>query len=162
MLCRQSPYCTGWQVPHEAGSSEASRGEKRSGAVPCGASGWRQWRCTNSRVSSRAIAGAASIARASAPATGETQDVTPTPYQHAAPRPHVGVSHATVQVVTTTMIRPTVVGWKAHTALRASRGVARVVSPLTASLYLEAGGAIIWLGERGGHCHPRALLGPVD
>lgn len=62
----------------------------------------------------------------------------------------------------TTVLRPAAVGWKAHAALRTAGGVARVIAPLTASVYLEAGGEIVWLGERGAFLHPRALLAAGD
>src|SRR5262249_35913705 len=47
-LVRQSAYCAGWHVPHDSGRSDASSAEKRAGAGPCGASGARQCRRTNS------------------------------------------------------------------------------------------------------------------
>lgn len=54
-------------------------------------------------------------------------------------------------------IRPVAVGWKAHAALRMAGGVARVLAPLTASIYLDAGGEIVWLGRRDSLRHPRAM-----
>jgi len=42
VLVRQSVNCTGWQVPHDSGASDASSGEKRAGGGPCAASGTRQ------------------------------------------------------------------------------------------------------------------------
>jgi hypothetical protein len=61
-----------------------------------------------------------------------------------------------------TVIRPGGAGWKAHAALRASGGTAHVVAPLADSLYLEAGGEILWLGGRGSLRHPRAVLAAGD
>jgi len=58
-------------------------------------------------------------------------------------------------------VHVTAIGWLAHTALTRSRGVARVVAPLSESLYLDAAGDLIWLGGPGAALHPRAVIGPL-
>jgi hypothetical protein len=55
-------------------------------------------------------------------------------------------------------IRLAAVGWKADAALRATGGTARALAPLTGSIYLYAGGTIVWLGRSDGLRHPRAML----
>ncbi|HBH00486.1 MAG TPA: hypothetical protein DDZ42_00995 [Candidatus Rokubacteria bacterium] len=56
------------------------------------------------------------------------------------------------------MIRARAVGWKAWAALEATDGAARVLAPLTASIYLEADDELVWLGPVGADLHPRAVL----
>src|SRR5260370_37339021 len=55
-------------------------------------------------------------------------------------------------------------GWKAGAALDAGGGGARVLAPLSASIYLTAGAEILWLGAAGATPHPRAILcaDPLD
>lgn len=60
--------------------------------------------------------------------------------------------------MTIVLVRPVAVGWKAHAALRMAGGVARVIAPLTASIFLDAGGEIVWLGRPDSLRHPRAML----
>jgi len=50
------------------------------------------------------------------------------------------------------------IGWKAQDALAATRGRARVLAPLSTSLYLTAADQVIWLGHPGGVLHPRTML----
>src|SRR5436309_14200752 len=49
-------------------------------------------------------------------------------------------------------------GWKAHAALLLTGGTARVVTALTESVYLDAGGTLVWLGRADATRHPRAML----
>lgn len=60
--------------------------------------------------------------------------------------------------------RVTAIGWKARAALDAGGGAARVLAPLSASIYLTAGAEILWLGAAGATSHPRAILcaDPLD
>ena len=58
------------------------------------------------------------------------------------------------------MIRATASGWRAHAALMASGGVAKVIAPLSHSYYAEAAGELIWIGEPNALLHPRAVLAP--
>src|SRR5205823_11232725 len=50
------------------------------------------------------------------------------------------------------------IGWRAHAALIASGGRATVVAPLTASIYADAAGELIWIGPPGTPLHPRAVI----
>jgi Protein of unknown function (DUF2877) len=50
------------------------------------------------------------------------------------------------------------IGSKAQAALTAAQGRALVLAPLSTSLYLTAGGEVIWLGPPGSVLHPRATL----
>jgi uncharacterized protein DUF2877 len=50
------------------------------------------------------------------------------------------------------------VGWRAHAALTASAGLATVVAPLSASVYADAAGELIWIGRPGVALHPRTVL----
>jgi len=52
----------------------------------------------------------------------------------------------------------TAIGWRAHAALTASGGRAKVVAPLSSSLYAEAAGELIWVGPPGAPLHPRSVL----
>jgi hypothetical protein len=54
--------------------------------------------------------------------------------------------------------RATALGWRAHAALTASGGAARVVAALSGSVYAEAAGDLIWIGPPGAPLHGRALL----
>jgi hypothetical protein len=54
----------------------------------------------------------------------------------------------------------TAIGWRAHAALTASGGRARMVATLSASFYAEAAGELIWVGPSRSALHPRAVLGP--
>ena len=56
------------------------------------------------------------------------------------------------------MLRVRAAGWRAHAALRASGGTARVVAPLSQSFYAEAAGELIWVGNGPAPLHPRAVL----
>ena len=56
------------------------------------------------------------------------------------------------------MVRLTALGWKAFDALARARGPARVFAALSESIYLTAGGEIVWLGRTGSPLHPRAML----
>jgi uncharacterized protein DUF2877 len=58
-----------------------------------------------------------------------------------------------------TMIGVTALGWRAEAALRAGAGRARVVAALSRSLYAEAAGELVWVGDPGGPLHARAVLG---
>ena len=49
------------------------------------------------------------------------------------------------------------IGWKARAALDAG-GVARVLAPLSASIYMTVDADILWLGPAGATLHPRAIL----
>jgi hypothetical protein len=60
--------------------------------------------------------------------------------------------------VTTVAVPIAAIGWRAHAALSGTAGAARVLAPLTTSIYLEAGGEIIWVGPSDGLRHPRAVL----
>jgi hypothetical protein len=60
------------------------------------------------------------------------------------------------------MIPLAAIGWKASTALAATGGVARVLTPLTASTYVRAAGEILWLGRPDGVRHPRAMLAETN
>lgn len=55
-------------------------------------------------------------------------------------------------------VHATTVGFKARAALERAGGAARVVASLSGSLYLDAGGEIVWLGPEGASLHPRAVL----
>ena len=61
-------------------------------------------------------------------------------------------------ISTNQIVRVTDIGWKAHAALGRSQGVARVVAVLTDSVYLDAGGTLVWLGRASAALHPRAML----
>ena len=50
------------------------------------------------------------------------------------------------------------IGWRAHGALLASGGAARVVAPLSTSFYAEAAGELIWIGGAGTPLHGRAVV----
>ena len=52
----------------------------------------------------------------------------------------------------------TAIGWRAHAALTATGGRAKVVAPLSSSLYAEAAGELIWVGPPRGPLHPRSVL----
>lgn len=58
--------------------------------------------------------------------------------------------------------RVTAIGWRAHAALAASAGRARVIAPLSASCYAEAAGELIWVGSSDAELHPRAVLVDVS
>src|SRR5262249_38359908 len=49
-------------------------------------------------------------------------------------------------------------GWEDPAAPLATGGTARVLAPLSASIYLDAGGTLVWLGRSDGLRHPRAML----
>jgi uncharacterized protein DUF2877 len=55
-------------------------------------------------------------------------------------------------------MRVETIGVLAHSALAASGGRARRLARLSASVYLTAGDAIVWLGLAGATLHPRAIL----
>ena len=55
-------------------------------------------------------------------------------------------------------MRLTAIGWRAHAALMASGGGAKVTAPLSRSYYVEAAGALIWVGDPDAPLHPRAAL----
>jgi hypothetical protein len=52
----------------------------------------------------------------------------------------------------------TAIGAIAHAALVRTAGTARVVARLTGSTYLDADGALVWLGPGHAMLHPRAIL----
>jgi len=52
----------------------------------------------------------------------------------------------------------TAIGAIAHAALTRTAGTARVVARLTGSTYLDAEGALVWLGPDHATLHPRAIL----
>ncbi|HEU4366663.1 MAG TPA: DUF2877 domain-containing protein [Methylomirabilota bacterium] len=52
------------------------------------------------------------------------------------------------------------IGIVAHAALRREGGRARVLARLSASVYLTAGGELVWLGGPEAPLHPRAVLAP--
>ena len=56
------------------------------------------------------------------------------------------------------MVRAEAIGWRAHAALTASDGVAKVIAPLSRSFYAEAAGELIWVGTPDTLLHPRAVL----
>src|SRR5436309_13532142 len=56
------------------------------------------------------------------------------------------------------MVRAEAIGWRAHAALTASAGVAKVIAPLSRSFYAEAAGELIWIGDPETLRHPRAVL----
>lgn len=56
-------------------------------------------------------------------------------------------------------VRVTTIGYLARAALARSGATARIVAPLSASLYLDAAGELIWLGRAGATLHARAALG---
>ena len=56
------------------------------------------------------------------------------------------------------MVRAEAIGWRAHAALTASAGVAKVIAPLSRSFYAEAAGELIWIGDPETLLHPRAVL----
>jgi hypothetical protein len=60
-----------------------------------------------------------------------------------------------------TAVTVSVVGWRARDALGRSGGAARPIAPLARSIYLEAGGELVWLGEAGAPLHGRAMLTAV-
>lgn len=55
-------------------------------------------------------------------------------------------------------LRALAVGWRAHAALGRSGGRAVVLARLSGSLYLRAGGEIVWLGLADAPLHARAVL----
>jgi hypothetical protein len=55
-------------------------------------------------------------------------------------------------------VRATAIGWRAHAALDATGGRARVVAALTDSCYADAGGELIWLGPGDRAVHARAIM----
>src|SRR5262245_24417414 len=55
------------------------------------------------------------------------------------------------------MVRATAIGWRAHAALRASGGHAKLVAPLTRSVYADAAGELIWVGPAGTPLHARVV-----
>lgn len=59
------------------------------------------------------------------------------------------------------MVRVTEIGWKACAALTRAGGAARVLAPLSGSIYLVADGEIVWLGRPGSALHCRAMLAPA-
>ncbi|MBI4269840.1 MAG: DUF2877 domain-containing protein [Candidatus Rokubacteria bacterium] len=50
------------------------------------------------------------------------------------------------------------IGRRALAALSASGGTARVMAPLSTSVYLVAGAEIVWLGARASALHPRVIV----
>jgi signal transduction histidine kinase len=52
----------------------------------------------------------------------------------------------------------TAIGWRAHAALTTSGGVAKLIAPLSGSLYVEAAGELLWIGPPGAALHGRAIL----
>src|SRR5689334_21383235 len=48
------------------------------------------------------------------------------------------------------------IGWRAHAALRAG-GAARVLAVLSSSIYIDADGAVLWVGDRDATPHARAV-----
>jgi hypothetical protein len=58
--------------------------------------------------------------------------------------------------------RVTGIGWRANGVLRAAGGDTRVLAPLSASIYVEAGGEILWLGPDHGTVHGRAIHVEAD
>ncbi|PYM16477.1 MAG: hypothetical protein DMD81_12400 [Candidatus Rokuibacteriota bacterium] len=60
--------------------------------------------------------------------------------------------------MTDRIVSLTEMGWKAHAALLLTGGTARVVTALTESVYLDAGGTLVWLGRADATRHPRAML----
>jgi hypothetical protein len=52
----------------------------------------------------------------------------------------------------------TAIGWRAHAALTTSGGVAKLIAPLSGSLYVEAAGELLWIGPPDAALHGRAIL----
>jgi hypothetical protein len=55
-------------------------------------------------------------------------------------------------------VRAVAIGALAHAALARTDGQARVLVRLSASVYLTAGDALVWIGADGAPLHPRAIL----
>ncbi|HZF07020.1 MAG TPA: DUF2877 domain-containing protein [Patescibacteria group bacterium] len=49
------------------------------------------------------------------------------------------------------------IGWRADVALRGGNGEARVLAALSTSIYVEAGGEVLWVGSRDATPHARAI-----
>jgi hypothetical protein len=58
------------------------------------------------------------------------------------------------------MVHATGIGWRAHAALTASAGIARVTAPLSRSFYAEAVGEMVWIGGDDAPLHARAVRTP--
>jgi len=54
-------------------------------------------------------------------------------------------------------VRIDAIGWRAEAALRDGDGRARVLAALTASVYLDVGGEVVWLARPGAVAHARAI-----
>jgi hypothetical protein len=54
-------------------------------------------------------------------------------------------------------VRICALGWRADVALRASDGEARVLAALSASVYVESGGEVLWIGAPDATLHARAI-----
>jgi hypothetical protein len=61
-------------------------------------------------------------------------------------------------------LRAAAVGWRARDALARARGLATVVATLSDSMYLDAGGELIWLGGGDAPMHGRTVIagGPLS
>src|SRR6266513_1697561 len=157
-LVVQSASCAGWQVPHASGASDASSGEKRAGGGPCGASGACQWWVRNVSKDStpaRDVA-AAQPARASASASQKRDRMSFTIAGLQATHVRADLADP-VTILLVHVARVTGIGWKARAALDGG-GVARVLAPLSASIYITVDADILWLGPAGATPHPRAIL----
>jgi len=55
-------------------------------------------------------------------------------------------------------VRICALGWRADAALRDSGGETRVLAALSASVYVEAGDELLWIGARDAALHARAVL----
>src|SRR3989442_1863708 len=49
------------------------------------------------------------------------------------------------------------IGWRADAALRGGHAEARVLAVLSTSIYVDAGGEVLWVGARDATPHPRAI-----
>src|SRR5256885_9397080 len=149
MLVRQSASCAGWQLPHASGASDASSGVKRAGAGPWGRSGVRQWRATNDSTDSPR----APSAPAAQPATSRAHA------GHARDRMRMitGHHHSRPLECAMTIGDVTGIGWRANAARRDGVVHARVLAALSASLYVDAAGEVLWIGEREATPHARAI-----
>ena len=49
------------------------------------------------------------------------------------------------------------IGWRADAALRGGHGEARVLAVLSTSIYVDAGGEVLWVGARDATPHARAI-----
>lgn len=50
------------------------------------------------------------------------------------------------------------IGWRALAVLREAGGAARVLAPLSASIYIDAAGEVLWIGARDAAPHARAIM----